>query len=702
VTGERIGPYQVIGELGRGGMGVVYAARHLELGREVALKLVLAEALGDDPEAGPRFQIEAETLARVRHPNVVAIYDMGWAGASPYLAMEFVRGEALDARLRREGPLEPRLAATLVRDVAGAVQHAHEAGVLHRDLKPANVLLGEDGRARLTDFGLARDAASERARLTQTGQMLGTPSFMAPEQAGGEEVGPSADVYGLGATLYALLCGVPPFGGTTLINILHQVLSKEPASLRSHRPDLDPDLEHVVLRCLAKEPADRYPSAQALAEDLDRWLRGEPVEAVARARPGRRPLLLLAALVLLVLGVAGVWIVRELREADLRSKREGELQDLREASDDRQDVAARPETADQRELAGLRAHPDEERAQLLEEWLTAHPESDSIPDGWRELRELWTRVPRRALLHPQVDEAHFVDADTVVTVDRAKVILWDLATGQALPAPSPSGRTNCVAVDRKHRRLALGRHAPAKDPAFAETWNLSGSDRAPSGPLSHESLTGSFFSLEFSPDGSRLAGTASRAVVFQEDQVVLSEAEDSVRDIAFLNDGRVLIARRQLLPRIGRVIEDQLVEEALVGLPRQGAVMYPEVAVDPSSGRVALVFSEEIIGPSRVLIASLVGNALADLEWFPPMDEEPIRGRLDSIHFMGGLLAMASKNANLAEVWSVSEARLLFRVPGERDCFHVELSPRGDALLVAIDDNEDSVVELWMLPERAR
>jgi serine/threonine-protein kinase len=276
----RPGPpgYEVLEELGRGGMGVVYKARHLRLNRVVALKMILAGDLAG-PEALVRFLHEAEVVARLRHPNIVQIHGVGEHEGRPYVELEYVEGGGLDRRL--DGTPRPaREAARLVEQLARAIDHAHRLGVVHRDLKPANVLLCPDGTPKVADFGLAKCLAADPG-LTGTGAILGTPRYMAPEQAAGETkaVGPAADVYSLGVVLYELLTGRCPFRGTTPLETLEQVRTLDPVPPRSLRPGLPRDLETVCLKCLEKDPARRYADAGALAEDLRRHLGGEPILA---------------------------------------------------------------------------------------------------------------------------------------------------------------------------------------------------------------------------------------------------------------------------------------------------------------------------------------------------------------------------------------------------------------------------------------
>jgi serine/threonine-protein kinase len=278
--GPSVAGYEVRGELGRGGMGVVYLARQVGLNRPCALKMILAGAHAGG-EAVRRFQAEAEAIARLKHPNIVQIYASGEHDGRPFFEMEYVEGGSLDRALDGT-PRLPREAARLIETVARAVGEAHRLGIVHRDLKPGNILVAADGAPKVADFGLAKALGAD-SDLTRSDSVLGTPSYMAPEQAGGhaKEAGPAVDVYALGAILYELLVGRPPFRGASVLETLEQVKTAEPVPPSRLVPGLPRDLETIALKCLQKEPARRYESAAALAEDLRRFAAGEPT----RARP---------------------------------------------------------------------------------------------------------------------------------------------------------------------------------------------------------------------------------------------------------------------------------------------------------------------------------------------------------------------------------------------------------------------------------
>jgi serine/threonine protein kinase len=263
--------YEILEELGRGGMGIVYKARQIALNRLVALKMMLAGALAD-PEEMARFRIEAQAAARLDHPNIVRVYHWDEHEGQPYFSMELVPGTSLVGKAARL-PWHAPAAAHLVRILALAIHHAHQHNIVHRDLKPSNVLLRADGTPKITDFGLAKQLDSS-LDLTDTGRILGSARYMAPEQAEGNNraIGPATDIHALGAILYELLTGRPPFDGRTLLEALGQVRWSEPVPPRVTRPELPAELEVICLRCLQKDPARRYGTAEELAEACQRVL----------------------------------------------------------------------------------------------------------------------------------------------------------------------------------------------------------------------------------------------------------------------------------------------------------------------------------------------------------------------------------------------------------------------------------------------
>jgi len=277
------GDFTLLGELGRGGMGVVYQAQQKSLNRIVALKMIREAHLASTDD-GARFRAEAEAAARLHHPNIVTVFEVGTHDGQAYFCMEYVPGPTLAQRVHAEGPLPIREAARIVAIIAHAVQHAHEQGVLHRDLKPSNILMssnvgsdsGSGGLAPMvTDFGLAKQFDSTES-LTRTGAVVGTPSYMSPEQAGSrKDLTPAADVYSLGAILYELLTGRPPFQTSHPLDTLLLVLEQDPIPPRELNPSVDRDLELICLKCLQKPPELRYPSAGGLAKDLEAYLVGD-------------------------------------------------------------------------------------------------------------------------------------------------------------------------------------------------------------------------------------------------------------------------------------------------------------------------------------------------------------------------------------------------------------------------------------------
>src|SRR2546421_115114 len=283
---RRFRDYELLEEIARGGMGVVYKARQISLDRIVAVKMILFGSFAGAASV-QRFQNEARAIASLRHPNIVAVHEVGEQEGQPYFSMDYVEGQSLAQVISdvRFAISDFKRTARWVEQIAKAIHYAHQRGILHRDLKPSNVLIDASGEPHITDFGLAKNLKGD-SELTLTGQAWGSPCFIPPEQAAGRhgDVGPHSDVYSLGAILYHLLTGRPPFVAETVTETLQQVVSDEPASPRLLNPRVPRDLETICLKCLNKEPHRRYRSAQGLAEDLQHWLADEPI----LARPSGR------------------------------------------------------------------------------------------------------------------------------------------------------------------------------------------------------------------------------------------------------------------------------------------------------------------------------------------------------------------------------------------------------------------------------
>jgi serine/threonine protein kinase len=381
VASRVFGDYDLLEQIARGGMGVVYKARQRSLNRIVALKLILSGQLASDDEI-QRFHTEAEAAANLDHPGIVPIHEVGVREGQHFFSMGYVDGQSLAARISA-GPLPPREAATLVRTVAEAVHYAHQAGVIHRDLKPANILLDRAGHPRVTDFGLAKRVQGD-SHLTGTGQILGTPSYMPPEQAGAsaDQVGPASDVYALGAVLYAVLTGRPPFSAASPLDTVIQVLEQDPVSPRQLNAAVPRDLETIALKCLEKSPTRRYATAQDLADELGRYLAGEPIEARpispderlwrwCRRHPARAVAAGTVLLSLLVVLVGGYWsktrIERELRRSE-EAERQLQITLTRETAERLDSDLRQLATIPQLMAATLAQRPDWTAAQL-EAWM---------------------------------------------------------------------------------------------------------------------------------------------------------------------------------------------------------------------------------------------------------------------------------------------------------------------------------------------
>jgi WD40 repeat protein len=489
--------YEVLGELGRGGMGVVYKAVQIKLKRLVALKMVLAGAHAGEG-ALARFRREAEAVARLRHPNIVQIYEIGEEQGRPYFSLEYLEGGSLAGKLKGT-PVSARDAAHLVETLARAVHYAHQQGIVHRDLKPANVLLTADGTPKVADFGLAKQADSTDGQ-TQDGAVLGTPSYMSPEQAGGKskDIGPAADTYALGAMLYELLTGRPPFRGATAMDTVIQVVADDPVPPTRLQPRVPQDLETVCLKCLEKAPNKRYASASELADDLRRYLDGEPIHA----RPAgvmervvkwvwRNPTVaaLSAAVVLLSVAafavVTWLWLNAAHQAEQARLARKEAVNKAKDEAAARADAEKeRNRAQDNEKLANRRKRESEmqlERSRQLaftaQIWragglydrdpalaLALLENREACPlerrdFAWRYYRQLANRLTRRFARNPEMDSNAVAPNGKFVACSTAdgKLLLYGASTGQKMATlVGHKGAAHHLTFSRDGSLLAAG------------------------------------------------------------------------------------------------------------------------------------------------------------------------------------------------------------------------------------------------------
>ncbi len=647
--------YEVQGELGRGGVGVVYRARHLRLDRTVALKMLLAGPYAR-PQERERFLREAQALAALGHPNIVQVHEFGELGGLPYFAIEYVEGGSLAQKLAGT-PLPPREAAELSATLAGAVEAAHRSGIAHRDLKPANVLLAADGTPKVTDFGLARRLEAG-AGLTRTGCPVGTPSYMAPEQARGEThaIGPAVDVYALGAILYELLTGRPPFRAETPSATVHQVIYQDPAPPSRLNARVPRDLETICLKCLEKDPRRRYPTARALADDLRAWLEGRPMAArrVGAAERAwlwcrRKPAIaaMAAAVALAVVGGTAATIAVQAAANRRLDRKNAELKDANSRVEARYELAVEAiqtfHTGVSKDFLLKQEQFQELRDQLLK----------SAADFYGKLSALLERetdaASRRALLASNYELAELTGGvgrkEDALAAHRAV-----LAAREALAAELGADAAATVDVGRSLAAVAYLLEATGKtdeaEAAFRRAESLlagpAGSDPAARAVLAKcRARLGYLLDTTGALDAARAAHEAALA-----DRRALAARPDDIKAAVELADSLDLFGHFQV--KIGRTAE------ALASFGEGRAVMERAAAAEPrvASHRDLLAHLMTHVG----LLLSRTGNpsgaeaehrrALAIREKLA--DDHPavtdFRSRLaDSHHNLGLLLSRTGR-----------------------------------------------------------
>jgi WD40 repeat protein/tRNA A-37 threonylcarbamoyl transferase component Bud32 len=554
---ERIGDYEILEELGQGGMGVVYKARHVRLQRVVALKMLLGGEFAR-PDYRDRFHVEARAVARLQHPNIVQLFETGEHQGQPYFTLEYVDGGNLSDQLAGK-PQPPVQAARWLATLARAMHYAHERGIIHRDLKPSNVLRTGDGVLKLCDFGVAKIQTGSDLK-TASGLLVGTPEYMAPEQTSGQpgQVGPAADVHALGALLYTLLTGRPPFQAADVLATLRQVREQDPVAVRQLQPTVPRDLETICLKCLEKEPPRRYATAADLADDLERFLNGQSIQArpagrVERAWKWSRRRPLVAALLLLVAAVTalGVTGIATALVYALRAKEEaGRLRD---------DATKRSAQLTLEKGIALAEQGDVARGlHYMRESLVLAPDEAEDLKRLRRLARInlgaWSsrlHGLRLALEHSEEIKAVAFSPDgrTLVTGSAAgQAQRWDAATGRPIGEPlRTAGWVWAVAYAPDGKTIATGggRTAGSKGDinCGVQFWNAASG--APVGqPLPHKKLV---FGLAYHADGKMIATGSRDGVRLWEAatgrlvrELDLHTSPVPAHSVAFSPDGRLL------------------------------------------------------------------------------------------------------------------------------------------------------------------
>jgi WD40 repeat protein/predicted Ser/Thr protein kinase len=587
--GTDFGDYELLEELGRGGMGVVYRAHQKSLDREVAIKMLLAGTLADE-QAIERFYVEAQAVGQLRHPNIVRVFEVSKHRGHHFFSMEYIHGQSLD-ELAHNRPLTAREAVAYVKTIAEAIHCAHEAGIIHRDLKPSNILTDAMAQPLIMDFGLAKRTEDESG-ITSTGKIMGTPSYMPPEQirTGEQGIGPACDIYALGAILYDLLTGRPPFRGESSMDILMQVLEKDPVPPSALAPALDPDLETITLKCLEKDPAQRYSSAQALADELGRHLRGMAIQARpvtwmerswrwCRRKPAAAASVALLAILLLVLSIGGpltAWQQRVLRfeaanKAQTAEILQRETETLRQEAMDALDDARQQRTrAEDTSAAKSRQLYISDMRLAMRSWSEGDiPNVLGILDRHRidtradpSHRFEWNYLDRlcRTEIQTLTDHKYSVyslaispDGSRLASGGRDGIIIWELATRKPLHKITDVPLVFTLDFSPDGKQLAAG-GSDLNDQHILNIWDTKTFGLIRTLPDYDSCGSVAWARIDYSPDGQLLAyPTKSRGVLVAtlESGKIVAELKGFAKPaehVSFSADGKHIVASSYYSP----------------------------------------------------------------------------------------------------------------------------------------------------------